>query len=183
MIYKLYNTGSLFNLKYCQLLSVCSLAEQSVVIYKLYNTGSLFNLKYCQLLSVYSLTEQSVVIYIWWLWFTLYNTDHAARLNFELVLLCVYDGETDAALVWFSTGYTESQNNRKSSAENPIYFMNTTACYIWCRVWYECKKDQWVSLSMRTCLNVWDHIPFPARHCNHSDQKQFCFVLGVLIFL
>ena len=76
----------------------------------------------------------------------LYNTNHEARLNFVLVLLYVYNGETDIALFLFSSGYKESQNNRQWSAENPIYCMNAIACYIWCMVWYECKEDQWVSL-------------------------------------
>jgi len=62
----------------------------------------------------------------------LYNTNHEARLNFVLVLLCVYDGETDIALFLFSSGYKESQNNRQWSAENPTYCMNAIACYIWC---------------------------------------------------
>jgi len=73
----------------------------------------------------------------------------------------------DIALILFSNGYTESQNNRQWSARiswKPL-------CYIRCMVQYECKMDQ--SVSMCTCLIVRNHIPFPARHCNNTDQKQF----------
>jgi hypothetical protein len=145
------------------------------MIHKLYNTGSLLYLKYCQLLSVCSLTSQSVVIYIWWLWYT----NSAVQIMKQdwmsvLVLHRAYDGETNIALFLFCNRYTKSQNNRQWSAENPIYFMKAITSYIRCMVWYECKKDQRVSLSMCTCPIIKDHIPFPARHCNNSDQKQFC---------
>jgi len=61
----------------------------------------------------------------------IYNTNHEARLNFVLILLCVRDGETDIALFLFTNGYTESHNNRQWSAANPLYFTNAITCYIW----------------------------------------------------